>query len=376
MGSNLTLASVKQTMKIPIKNIYYLLCYAWNKLEEVERIKVLIEDKTQLLDLFAKVLINATKVLLKRGIDRNYIEKVQEINAVKGKLQVSQTLKQNLLIRQRTLCSFDDFSFNILQNQILLSTIQRLIKTENLDRNLKKELIFLQRKLPPTIQRIELKNLLFSQVKIHRNNRFYGFVINVCQIIYENTLPSETQNKENGNYIFLDFTRDKHKMNQLFEAFIRNFYKIEQTHYTTVKKEIIKWSFDNLEKKSENNFELQSKRLDNENYLPQMETDISLENETEKIIIDAKYYQQTMTTNYGKEKINSPNLYQLFSYLLNQEDGSKKTTTAKGILIYPTIDKEYDLSYRFKNHKIEIKTLNLNADWREIEKRLKQIIGS
>lgn len=364
-------------MPIPIKNIYYLLCYAWNKLDESQRIKVSVEDKTQLLDLFAKVLITATKVLLKRGMYRDYIEKVQEINAIKGKLQISQTLKQNLLSKQKTICSFDDFSFDILQNQILLSTIQRLIQTKNVDRKLKTELIFLQRKLPKTIEKIELKNALFSQVKIHRNNRFYGFLMNVCQIIFENTLPTESKKEEEkdekGGYIFSDFTRDKHKMNQLFEAFIRNFYKIEQTKFTTVKAEIIKWNFEEIK----NNFENQSEGVftENHNYLPQMITDISLENETEKIIIDAKYYQETMRENYGKEKINSSNLYQLFSYLVNQEDGTEKTQKAKGILLYPTTEKEYNLNYKFKNHQIEIKTLNLNADWREIERRLKEIIG-
>jgi 5-methylcytosine-specific restriction enzyme subunit McrC len=41
-------------MQIPIENIYYLLGYAWNKLEEKERVNVSIDDKTELLDLFAK----------------------------------------------------------------------------------------------------------------------------------------------------------------------------------------------------------------------------------------------------------------------------------------------------------------------------------
>jgi hypothetical protein len=43
-------------MAIPIENIYFLLCYAWNKLDEKERVDVSIDDKTELLDLFAKVL--------------------------------------------------------------------------------------------------------------------------------------------------------------------------------------------------------------------------------------------------------------------------------------------------------------------------------
>ena len=75
-------------------------------------------------------------------------------------------------------------------------------------------------------------------------------------------MPSEEQ----GKYKFSDFTRDDKKMNQLFESFIRNFYKIEQQKYKTVKKETIKWQFDNTDK-------------DSYQYLPQMETDITLEND-------------------------------------------------------------------------------------------------
>lgn len=343
-------------MQIPIENIYYLLCYAWNKLDEKKRINVSIDDKTELLDLFAKVLINATKMLLKRGIDKNYIDHTEELAGVKGKIQISQTLKSNLLFKQRTICAFDDFSANIISNRILVSTIYRLTRTKGLDKQLKNELVSLQRMLSE-IDQIEITNSLFKQVRLNRNNRFYGFVMNVCQIIYESTFPSE----EHGKYKFSDFTRDDNKMNQLFEAFIRNFYKIEQQKYKTVKKETIRWQFDNTDNESYQ-------------YLPQMETDITLENEDEKIIIDAKFYRETMTVNYDKEIIKSANLYQLFSYLLNQQDGSSKTQNAKGILLYPTIETDYNLNFKYYNHNIQIRTVNLNSNWRKISSRLKQIV--
>lgn len=343
-------------MQIPIENIYYLLCYAWNKLEEKERVNVSVDDKTELLDLFAKILINGTKILLKRGIDRSYIDFTDEITGVKGKIQISQTLKSNLLFKQRTICTFDTFSSNILTNRILVSTIYSLSRTKGLDKDLKKELITLQRMFSG-IELIEINNSLFSQIKLNRNNRFYGFLMNVCQIIYENTLPSEEQ----GNYKFTDFTRDERKMNQLFEAFIRNFYKIEQSKYNIVKKETIDWQFICDEK-------------DSYQFVPKMETDITLENNSDKIIIDAKYYRETMTINYDKEKIKSNNLYQLFSYLLNQEDNTPKTVNAKGILLYPTIEKDYDLQYKYKSHTIEIRTINLNSNWKLISNRLKEII--
>lgn len=63
---------------------------------------------------------------------------------------------------------------------------------------------------------------------------------------------------------------------------------------------------------------------DSQRYLPLMLTDITLENDVEKIIIDAKYHHETMSLNYDKEKIKSVNLYQLFSYLLNHETSEAK----------------------------------------------------
>lgn len=342
-------------MAIPIENIYYLLCYAWNKLDEKDRISVSINDNTELLDLFAKVLINATRILLKRGLDKNYVAQTTEFAGVKGKLELGQTLKSNLYLKQKTICTFDKFSGNILTNQILVTTLHRLVRTINLDNELKGEIKKLLWMFDE-ISRIELKPSVFSQVKLHRNNKFYGFVINICQLIYENSLPGENA----GEWKFADFTRDERKMNQLFEAFIRNFYKIEQSVYN-VKSEIIKWDFetaDNLHRQ----------------YLPQMITDITLENRNSKIIIDAKYYKETMAVNYGREKVKSGNLYQLFSYLLNQQTNENKTRAATGILLYPTIENEYNLKFKYQSHDIYIKTINLNTNWKDIAQKLKNLI--
>jgi 5-methylcytosine-specific restriction enzyme subunit McrC len=343
-------------MVIPIENIYYLLCYAWNKLEEKDRVNVSAVDFTQLADLFAKVLANGTKVLLKRGVDRSYKGVTSELAGVKGKISISETIKSNLLQKQRTICNYDEFSPEILINQILITTLKRLIRVRSLDLQIKDDIRTLLLMLPD-IGIIELQSVHFRQVRFTRNNNFYRFLINVCEIIHQNLLPTE----DPGELTFQDFTRDEHKMNQLFEAFIHNFYKLEQNTYPTVKSETIYWQFDQQIKK-------------NDEYIPEMHTDITLENETKKIIIDAKYYRQTMTVNYEKERFHSNNMYQLFSYLINQEDNTFKTRSATGILLYPTVQQEYDLEYKYKMHRIEIKTVNLNTDWRSISARLKSLI--
>jgi len=343
-------------MLIPIENIYYLLCYVWNKLEEKDRVSITIDDKTDILDLLAKVLVSGTKILLKRGIEKNYLTISQEIAGVKGKLELSETVKRGILKKQRTFCTMDEFSSNILSNQLLVSTFYRLINTQDLDPSLKgelKRLIWMFSGIQP----IEIQNSHFRQVRLHRNNKFYGFLLNVCQLIYENSLPTEKP----GEWRFIDFMRDEQKMNKLFETFLLNFYRKHLIGWQ-VSSPAITWQ---LIPEDEKAIE----------HLPRMLTDITLERQDEKIIIDAKYYRQTMTENFERQKIHSGNLYQIFSYLINQRGGDEKTRKTRGILLYPTIDEEYDLHYMFEEHPIQIKTVNLNQHWRGIEKRLVGVVG-
>jgi 5-methylcytosine-specific restriction enzyme subunit McrC len=54
-------------MEIPIQNIYYLLCYAWNKLEERDIVDVKGIETTELCDLFAKVLIGRLQMFFHKN---------------------------------------------------------------------------------------------------------------------------------------------------------------------------------------------------------------------------------------------------------------------------------------------------------------------
>ena len=340
-------------MKIPIENIYYLLCYAWNKLEEKDRVNVSMDGVTRLQDLFAKILINGTRMLLKRGLDKSYVEETDRIAGIKGKLQLAATLKANTYQKHFTVCTYDEFSADILFNRILFSTIFRLTRVGALDLRLREELNLLYR-MAPSVQLIALDNRLFAGLRYNRNNRFYEFLMHVCQIIFQCTLPGQKA----GMLNFSDFTEDENKMNQLFEAFIRNFFRVEQQRFTRVGRERIRW-------------QLTEQNVGDAQHLPGMETDVTLESETEKMIIDAKYYRQTMAGRYDAEKLHSQHLYQLFSYLLNQEvAGNAKTLNATGMLVYPTVSEGYALDYTYKSHPVKIRTLNLMQPWNHIARDL------
>ena len=58
---------------IPIQNIYYLFCYAWDRFEESKVVDVGGVDSPELVDLLAKVLSSGLKRLIRMGIDRGYV---------------------------------------------------------------------------------------------------------------------------------------------------------------------------------------------------------------------------------------------------------------------------------------------------------------
>ena len=110
--------------RIPIQNIYYMLLYAWNCLPEGSNIDVSGTLSPELPNLLAKVLLEGTRHVLRRGLDRGYIEKDEDLNRPRGRIQLSDTMKRGLLSRAMVACSTDDLSHNVLQNRILKSTLE------------------------------------------------------------------------------------------------------------------------------------------------------------------------------------------------------------------------------------------------------------
>ena len=326
-------------MPIPIQNIYYLLCYAWNKLEEQEMVEVSVSGETNLQELFTKVLITATKWQLKRGLQKSYLPVHEQFNGIKGKLDVQTSVKHQLFPKGLTVCEFDEFSANTLPNQIVKSTLIKLLSLEQFSKNLLQEI----RSLLPRfagIDLIPLKPTIYSRVVLNRDTQFYDFLLKICQLINEQLLIEE----RDGKFLFKDFLQDERKMAHVFEEFVRNFYR--KHLHAKVFREDLKWQID-----SQDNA-----------FLPKMQTDISIQFPNKKVIIDTKYYKETFQHYYDKEKIHSANLYQLFAYLKNQSDKN-----CEGILLYPVVRQEVRLKFQHEEHQIRIETINLNQDWQQIE---------
>jgi 5-methylcytosine-specific restriction enzyme subunit McrC len=79
----------ERSQAIPLRNIFYMLAYAWNRIEYTKRIETGDElDGPDTPAFFAKVLSQGCHQLFRRGLDRGYIPFTEDMPGLKGKIHV------------------------------------------------------------------------------------------------------------------------------------------------------------------------------------------------------------------------------------------------------------------------------------------------
>jgi 5-methylcytosine-specific restriction enzyme subunit McrC len=340
-------------MKIPIQNIYYLLVYAWDSLEEADLLQIEPEQSTDLLDLFANVLSSGVAHILRRGLDRGYLLHEEAIPGIRGKLQVSETAKRALRRSGRAFCVFDEQSYDISSNRIIKASLKKLLQAKELsetNRALVSEVYWRLHE----ISDIELSNEHFRLIQLHRNNAFYVFLLDVCSIIHNNLLPDD----RSGDMVFRDFVRNEGDLAALFEQFVGNFLAREQNRYR-VSSSQLKW-----------NATGEAAALE---FLPVMQTDIVLTSPDRKIVIDTKFYSEALQRSQFKETVRSGHLYQIYAYLRNIHVSSGMSL--EGMLLYPTVERTIELKYVVDGYPISIRTVNLDQPWQNLRRDLLELVA-
>lgn len=338
---------------IRIQNIYYMLSYAFSILHEEGYKKIASEDFDHISDLLAAILAKGISNQIRRGLGRVYINKIDAIRTLAGKIDLSQTIKQQSLYRNQLVCEFDEFSENSLLNQILKTTMQLLLKTSDVSKEQKKalrnNLVFFSE-----VDEIRPKEIKWSSLKYNHNNATYQMLVTICYLVIRGLLLT---NQDGGNKLS-EFLDDQ-QMHSLYEHFVLRYY---QRHYPefSVSASHIDWDVDN----------------DIVAYLPLMKSDICIEHAGKTLIIDTKYYTKTMQRNAFTDSrtIHSGNLYQIFTYVKNKD--IRNTGNVSGVLLYAKTEEEItpDMDYSISGNRILVKTLDLNTDFNAIKNQLDNLL--
>lgn len=341
-----------------IKNIYYMLSYAFTPLKQSVYDDIQKESFDNIHNLFGAILSKGIGMQLKQGLYRTYINRVEPLSVVRGKIDMPGTIRNKLEHRMCVTCDYDELSENNLLNQILKSTVLLLLRQKDVDERykaeLKKEMLYFS-----AVDEIELSGIRWSDIRFQRNNRTYQLLLGICQLLIEGSLMTT----EKGEYHLANFI-DERRMSRLCEKFILEYYAQEfgeRIKGFSSRAAQIPWQLDD----------------GYDALLPVMQTDITLTYGHQILIIDAKYYRRTMQTNHDVQTLHSGNLYQIFTYVKNKEAQLSGTGyKVSGMLLYAKTDEELvpDNIYQMSGNQISVKTLDLNQEFSEIEKQLKQIV--
>jgi 5-methylcytosine-specific restriction enzyme subunit McrC len=345
------------TTAIPIRNLYYLYAYAWDQFHFVHRVRTGEESGPDAAPFFAKILLQGCRQIFRRGVDRAYQTFDEELSLLRGRINLTKTFRRGSLDKARVWCEYDELRHDGLQNRLIKATLKRLREHPQVPSKLKAEIATVVRTFGTLgVTDIVIKSQDFRRVQLHRNNAFYGFLLHICELVHQGLFPEQAGSAGP----FASLLEDETRMNRIFERFIRNFFRQEQNELD-VSSERIEWDMSD-----EGGVALE--------LLPSMQTDVSLRSPKRTVLIDAKYYAQTLHTHHDKERLRSAHLYQLFAYLKNMERRSEPDRRAEGILLYPTVKEEVRFSATIQGHRVSARTIDLAKPWKEIHSCLLSIL--
>lgn len=358
---------------IPIKNIYYMLSYYFkfdalnNKIKNIDN----IENYDNIAELTAQILFRGANALLKIGLSKEYILYSEPLSTLKGKIDISNSIKTMSMHKKQLICLYDNFSINFYLNKIIKTAICELLKLDikkESKEELRKILYFFKE-----VETIDIYKINWN-IQYNRNNQIYRILISICHLFIKGLLISDLP--ERKKRLFLNAPNDEKILNsrymsELYENFIFRYYLTEfkEKNIKCYHKSNINWK---LDKDNKGNIEM----------LPKMETDIMLTCGNKILIIDAKYYPNYTRKKYNneeiisKDKLISENLYQIFSYVKNK-NLENKNNEVSGMLLYAKTNKDntdINETYKMSGNKISVRSLDLTCNFKDIEKQLNEIV--
>lgn len=115
---------------IPVQNVYYMLAYAFQVLNEQGYKNIATEPFNNVAELCAAILTKGISVQLKRGLGQEYIPETDALSKIRGKIDISESIKTRTMLKKQLVCAYDDFSVNSYMNQVVKTTIEFLLRSD------------------------------------------------------------------------------------------------------------------------------------------------------------------------------------------------------------------------------------------------------
>lgn len=294
------------------------------------------------MEIFIYLFAKYTADLIYENPFNNYEEVEEELEFLKGRLNTSIYLKENLSTGRwnKFNCIHEPYRYNNKFNQII-KYVSKLLLNETKN----KESISYLENINFILDEVEDINCTVydcNQIKLSRVQEKYNLVLSFCEMFLGNSSIFKANNEKKLNFCFLV------PMELVFEDFVYNFMKMKLSkNFKEITKQKSSLYLGDLY--INDNFVSKAFNLKQDIFIRDLEDNIS--------ILDTKY-KILDSMQYPKFNISQGDMYQMISYAA--KSGSKNL-----VLVYPMVDGfsediKYVVNSTFLKDNIEVKVLFVN----------------
>lgn len=284
-------------------NLFYLLRFITSEnciLFDPDKI-IDLEEGNNFFEVIGRLFANELNHIIQTGILKKYVSKEENLNFLRGKLNIREQFTNNIRSKPKFHCTYQDLTFDNRENRIVFNALIDLISLININLDLKEELISYEYFLRNYVSQEHISPSECDLVSYNRLNDKYRTVISLSKIILEEKYIRSTEKGYSKGFNFIV------NMNKVFEDFITEMIR----QIINENEEFTKYTV---------NPQLKFRTLDKQGKL-RIIPDIVIEDEPSNfpLVIDTKYKKEDVNNDY----------YQIISYAL------AIPTTKSVVLIYP-----------------------------------------
>ena len=264
-------------------------------------------------------------------------------------------------MRRQLVCTYDEFGEDVFLNRAVKAACEVLLHSD-IPTTRKRELRCLLAPLRHVAE-VDPRRIRWDRARLDRNTASYRLLLAVSRLVIDGSLPDER-----GRGLRMEGLTDA-QMHALYERFLLRYFQREHAERVSTSAPYVQWALDDGQAGE---------------MLPAMRTDVTLRGKGRtaghELIIDAKWYTHASQEWWGKRTVHSANLYQIFTYVKNEEAQLTAAGTPRevsGMLLYAKTDEavQPEGDWLMSGNRICVRTLDLECDFPQVRAQLDTIVA-
>lgn len=305
--------------KVPVRNFFQMLAISFDLEPSFLQETTTFQEIDQIFEFVISYFADLVDDQIRRGLYRTYVEREENLAAVRGRIAIAEDIRQNSILRQRTYCQFTEFTWDNPENQIVRQ-VAHMVGGWAQSPALRFRLHQIDRRMAE-VSPVTHSASVIDRFSYHRLNAEYHPIHQMCRLFLEGSTLSE----DHGRFDFRTFLFD---MNSLFETFVTKLLVRHAPAHIAIDAQ-------------------SQQRLDDEQKVVIRPDLIVYENGAVHRIIDCKYKRLAGTENKNHD------LYQIHAYCTALSCG-------EGVLIYPRHENPVDFIFHIRNTDIAVRQISID----------------